>query len=279
THPNIAIIGEEVHAANKTIADVTKDICDVICLRAKEGKNYGVVLIPEGLIEFIPEFGILIKELNEVVDRISDEEDRIAAVINLLPENLKECFTSLPRTIQEQLLFDRDPHGNVQVSRIETEKLLIATVTTELSKRKEAGKYVGKFSPQNNFFGYEGRAALPSNFDSDYCYALGYNASALIAHGFSGYMSCIQALNKPVEEWKALGIPITMMMNIEKRHGQSKAVIKKALVDLEGDLFATFKAESKKWATNDDYRYPGPIQFFGDPEITDNITLTLEHIS
>ncbi len=275
THPNVVIIGEEIAAAKKTLSDITTDITDVICKRSDKGKNYGIILVPEGLIEFIPEFGVLIAELNTILAKNPDVKDKITYVTEHLSEKALSCFSSIPKTIQEQLLIDRDPHGNVQVSRIETEKLLIATVKEELAKRKTEGTYSGKFSAQNNFFGYEGRSALPSNFDSNYCYSLGHVAAALIASDRTGYMSCIKNCNHPVNKWEAMGIPLTMMMNIEYRQGTSKPVIHKSLVDLQGAPFNTLKDSRNEWAENDHYRYPGPVQFFGNPDITDTTTMTL----
>ncbi|HSX04068.1 MAG TPA: diphosphate--fructose-6-phosphate 1-phosphotransferase [Rhabdochlamydiaceae bacterium] len=275
SHPNIAIIGEEVFAMRKTLDQVTNEICDVITLRAEKGKNYGIVLIPEGLIEFIPEMGVLIGELNQMAAGESLNAHEVAK--KLTPES-KRCFESLPQEIQKQLLLDRDPHGNVQVSLIDTEQLLMYTVKKELDKRKKEGNFKGKFAPLNHFFGYEGRAGLPSNFDANYCTALGYTAALLVNENLTGYMACVGNLEKAVHEWNIAGLPITMLMNMEKRKGKEKPVIQKALVDLKGKPFSYFDLHRGTWAVEDHYRYPGPIQFFGDADLTDSIpfTLTLE---
>lgn len=259
THPNMALIGEEVAAKNMTLKQITDDICDMICERAKQGKDYGVILIPEGIIEFIPEVKTLISELNG------------GSTPDTLTPAAAACFNSLPEEIKRQLLLDRDPHGNVQVSKIETERLFVDTVQTELERRKRGGEYQGKFSPQPHFCGYEGRSCLPSNFDCNYCYALGFVAALLVRNRASGYMSCIGGLTKPVEAWIPSGIPLTSMMTLEHRHGKAKPVIKKALVDLEGRLFARFKGECSAWRLEDHYSYPGPIQFFGPTAITESV--------
>lgn len=267
--PNIAIIGEEVFAEKKTLAQITADLCDIIEKRAEKGKNYGIVLIPEGLIEFIPEVSTLISELN----RLSLEQ--AGSVKQHLTQESRRCFESLPEQIQKQLLLERDPHGNVQVSLIDTEQLLIYTVKKELESRKQKGTFKGKFSALNHFFGYEGRAGFPSNFDAHYCYALGYTAALLVNHNLTGYMTCIRDLHRPVEEWKIAGLPITMLMNMEIRKGKEKPVIQKALVDLKGKPFSYFKKHQDAWALEDHYCYPGPIQFFGDPELVDSISFTM----
>lgn len=269
THPNLTLIGEEIESQKKTVSDITREIADMISER--KGKDYGVILIPEGIIEFIPEFKVLIKELNALqAQNVPNSEIRS----RLTQESLK-AFNSLPKTIQEQLLLDRDPHGNVQVSKIETERLFIELVKEELKKRKDAGTYKGEFSPQPLFCGYEGRSCMPTNFDAQYCYALGYVAALLIASGATGYMSGVQNLAQPPEEWTVGGIPLVSMMTIETRKGKPKPVIKKALVDLSGKLFSHFAKERERWKVDDDYRYPGPIQFFGPQELTDNVTYTL----
>jgi diphosphate-dependent phosphofructokinase len=273
THPNAALIGEEVAFKKKTLAAITEDLCDMICKRAESGKNYGIILVPEGLIEFIPEAGALIAELNQLAaSDVFPSMQEIAA--KLTPASLK-CFNSLPERIQQQLFIDRDPHGNVQVSLIETERLLIETVGKELEERKKKGVYRAKFNALPHFFGYEGRAGFPSNFDANYCYALGQTAALLVDEGLSGYMCCVGNLEQPVADWTIAGIPITMLMNLEMRKGKSKPVIQKALVDLKGSHFAFFEKERGSWAIDDDYRFPGPIQFFGDPALTDSIPLTL----
>jgi len=268
THPNLTLIGEEVAEKKKTISQITNEITDLICERSLKGKGYGVILIPEGLIEFIPEMKALISKLNsllaegasefEAINATETTEEKISHVLSFLADEQKKTFTSLPEKIQEQLLLDRDPHGNVQVSKIETEKLFLDTVKKELKKRSD---YKGKFSAVQHFFGYEGRSAFPSNFDAHYCYSLGHVAALLIAGDFTGYMCCIRNLTQPVEKWEAMGLPVTMLMNLETRHGKKKPVIKKALVDLDGKSFLEFQKISKRWGLNDDYRYPGPIQF------------------
>lgn len=272
THPNSALIGEEVAFKKKTLSEIINELCDVICKRASLGKNYGVVLVPEGLIEFIPEIGILIQELNHLV--ASQKPDMQEVIKKLTPASL-DCFQSLPERIRQQLFIDRDPHGNVQVSLIETERLLIETVGKELSARQKNGAYTGKFNALHHFFGYEGRAGFPSNFDAHYCYALGMTAALLIDEGLTGYMSCIGNLDKNVAEWTVSGIPLTMLMHLEMRSGSLKPVIQKALVDLKDAPFAYFEKERDSWALEDDYRFPGPIQFFGDKRLTDSIPLSL----
>ncbi|MFQ5728791.1 MAG: diphosphate--fructose-6-phosphate 1-phosphotransferase [Waddliaceae bacterium] len=277
THPNLTFIGEEIAAEQKTLQDLTNQICDMISARADLGKNYGVVLIPEGIVEFIPEFKELIIELNRLhLDPSQSREEKVAYVKKQLRLSSRKCFESIPSEIQAQLLIDRDPHGNIQVSKIETERLFVQTVKEELKKRKNAGTYKGKFSAQPLFCGYEGRSGFPSNFDAQYCYALGHVAALLIDSGATGYMSCVQNLTRPVEDWRISGIPLTSMIHMEERKGQVKPVIQKALVELSGKPFTIFKEQRENWAMNDDYRYPGPIQFFGPTEITDSITLTLE---
>lgn len=261
TRPNLTLIGEEVAEKKMTLAQVTASIADVIEKRAEKGLNYGVVLIPEGIIEFIPEVGALISALSRPGSEVAN-----------LPKDLRAVFDSIPEDIQKQLLLDRDPHGNVQVSMIETEKLLMHTVEQELKKRN----FKGKFAAQNHFFGYEGRAGLPTNFDTHYCTALGTVAALLADEGMTGYMTCVGNLHLPVETWTASGLPITMLMNMEERKGKQKPVIQKALVDLNGPAFAAFQRERKEWAENDHYRYPGPIQFFGAPEISDAPPLTMQ---
>lgn len=285
THPNMALIGEEIAAQGKTLAQVSHEIVEVVAARSEAGKNYGVILVPEGLIEFIPEVGELISELNaflspnqphsNLLDQLFAESEKIDYISSHLSDKSRDTFKTLPAAIQLQLLMDRDPHGNVQVSRIDTEQLLIETVSAELKKLKEEGSYKGAFNAQPHFFGYEGRAALPSNFDAEYCYALGYGVALLIQASATGYMCSIQELSGQVETWKVSGVPLTMMMNLEKRHGKSKPVIKKALVKLDGKPFQFFKERRQRWAMQDSYRFPGPIQFHGASELTDAVPLTL----
>ncbi|MDD3117934.1 MAG: diphosphate--fructose-6-phosphate 1-phosphotransferase [Victivallales bacterium] len=282
THPNVCIISEEVAAQKQTIADIVDYITSVVAQRAAKGCNFGVALIPEGLIEFIPEMKNLIAELNDLLAHEEkvfadlDQEDKLKFVADKLDESLARTFKSLPAAIQLQLCLDRDPHGNVQVSLIETEKLLAEMVGAKLKAMKEAGTYRGKFSTQAHFFGYEGRCAAPSNYDADYCYSLGYNAAALLHAGKTGYMSSVRNTTQPADQWIAGGIPITMMMNMERRHGADKPVIRKALVELDGNPFRTFAAGRDQWAVETDYVYPGPIQYFGPAEVCDLITKTLE---
>ncbi len=286
TQPNITVISEEVESRQMTLDDITKYIVDVIVKRSVNGEDFGVVLVPEGLIEFIPEVGKLISELNDILAEnagyfatLHTFEDQSEFINKRLSRDSSYVFSSLPNSIQRQLLMDRDPHGNVQVSRIETEKLLIELAGDRLHEMENKGKFTGKFSTQSHFFGYEGRCAFPSNFDADYCYTLGYNAFLLIANGLTGYISCIADLARPVDQWKAGGIPITMMMNQEQRHGKMKPVIKKALVDLEGKPFKTFLAHRENWAIKTSYIYPGAIQYYGPDEVCNSptITLSLEH--
>ena len=286
TQPNYCIISEEVEQKNMTLADIVNDIANVIAKRAANGNNFGTVLIPEGLIEFIPAMKKLIAELNDMLaanaqfaslDRAAQRE----FVLNNLSADNAAIFASLPEGVARQLTLDRDPHGNVQVSLIETEKLLSEMIGKRLAEMKAAGEYVGKFSPLHHFFGYEGRCADPSNFDADYCYALGYNAAQLINCGATGYMSSARNLSKPSVQWIAGGIPITMMMNMERRNGEMKPVIQKALVRLDGKPFLKFAENREKWAIDTCYTYPGPIQYFGPAEVCDQTSRTLyyEHNS
>ncbi len=267
THPNMTLISEEVAKHAKTLQQITNEICDMICTRAEQGKLFGGILVPEGLIEFIPEMQALITELNDLLAHNK------LPVTEHLTDNALKTFTSLPESIQAQLLEDRDPHGNVQVSRIATEQLLIKTVEKELKQRN----VTFKFSSQHHFLGYEGRSAMPSNFDCHYCYALGHVAALLLNSELSGYMAAVQNLAQPVESWKIAGIPLTMMMNMEQRHGEAKPVIQKSLVDLDGKPFQVFQSRRDSWKTDDSYRYPGPIQFFGDQACTDATNITLQH--
>ena len=282
THPNITLIGEEVEAKNQTLDDVVTYIADVVADRATRGMNYGVVLVPEGLIEFIPAIKALISELNDMLaanqkdfEMIADSK-KIDYVLQHLSAPNAAIFRSLPETVSRQLALDRDPHGNVQVSLIDTEQLLAEMVGKKLEQWKKDGLYHGKFSTQHHFFGYEGRCAAPSNFDADYCYSLGFNASMLIAAGKTGYMSSVKNTSKPVDEWIAGGIPINMMMNMEKRSGEMKPVIKKALVELDGKPYKYFVAHRTEWARDTCYVYPGPIQYFGPAEVCDQPTMTLK---
>ncbi|MCD8385787.1 MAG: diphosphate--fructose-6-phosphate 1-phosphotransferase [Bacteroidales bacterium] len=281
--PNVCIISEEVEAKDQTLDDVVEYIANIVANRADEGLNFGTVLIPEGLIEFIPAIKRLIAELNDLLAANADEfaalspaEQREWVLSHLSEENAK-AYASLPEGVARQLTLDRDPHGNVQVSLIETEKLLSEMVGRKLAQMKEEGKYKGKFAAMHHFFGYEGRCAAPSNFDADYCYALGFNASCLIRAGVTGYMSSVRDLCKRAEQWVAGGIPITMMMNMERRHGEMKPVIQKALVDLNGRPFLKFASKRDKWAKETCYVYPGPIQYFGPAEVCDQPSLTLQY--
>ena len=282
TQPNVCIISEEVEAKNMSLDEVVSQIASVVANRAKDGNNFGTVLIPEGLIEFIPAMKCLIAELNDFLAEnetefktINKSEQRTYIISKLSKEN-SELYASLPEGVARQLTLDRDPHGNVQVSLIETEKLLAEMVGNRLAEWKKEGKFAGKFTSQTHFFGYEGRCAAPSNYDADYCYSLGYTASCLISAGKTGYMSSIQNTTAPAEKWIAGGIPITMMMNMERRHGEMKPVIQKALVKLDGAPFKEFAANRDMWAINTDYVYPGPIQYFGPTEVCDQPTKTLK---
>ena len=284
TQPNIALISEEVEAKKQSLKSIVDYITDVVVKRAEKGKNFGVALIPEGLIEFIPEMKTMIQSLNDLLAVLEKDEAFVNAaneakyeiISSKLDKDNAFVFNSLPSLIKAQLLMDRDPHGNVQVSKIETEKLLIEMVKENLKKLKAEGKYNGKFSEQAHFFGYEGRCAMPSNFDADYCYSLGYNAFALILAGLTGYLSSVKNLTAPASEWKAGGVPLTMMMNMEKRHGVMKPVIQKALVELDGPVFKEFEANRENYALNDCYIFPGAIQYYGPTEVCDNTTITLQ---
>jgi len=280
TQPNYCIISEEVEARNMTLGDIARELADIVIQRSEQGMNYGTVLVPEGLIEFIPAMKVLIEELNELLARYPEistlrDMDQNNFVREHLSEKNRETYDWLPDDVARQLTLDRDPHGNVQVSLIETEQLLSRIVGHILDEEKEAGRYKGKFKTQHHFFGYEGRCSFPSNFDADYCYALGYNAAHLIFVGATGYMSSINHLARPAHEWVAGGVPITMMMNMERRNGKDKPVIRKALVDLDGAPFKHFTAHRKEWALKTSYIYPGPIQFFGPDEVCDQTSRTL----
>ena len=282
TQPNICLISEEVEAKKMTVKRITEDICRIIAKRAQNGENFGLVLIPEGLVEFIPEMKTLIAELN---DKMALKQNEFNSLKNFsqkkewLKANLSKqsfaAFDALPEPIADQFLADRDPHGNVQVSRIDTEKLLALSVGKRLAEMKKEGTYCGKFSSYTHFFGYEGRCAFPSNFDADYCYALGYNAFILIAGGLTGYLSSVRNLVKSAKDWTAGGVPLTMMMNMEQRHGSKKPVIKKALVELNGKPFKKFALQREKWAIETSYTFPGAIQYFGPSEICDQPSKTL----
>lgn len=282
TQPNICLISEEIAAKKTTLRGIVEGICTVITKRAANGENFGIVLIPEGLVEFIPEMKVLIAELNDTMAlkqnefaKLKNFDEKKAWLKTHLSQSSFAAFDSLPGAIADQFLADRDPHGNVQVSRIDTEKLLALSVAKRLAEKKKAGTYNGKFSSYTHFFGYEGRCAFPSNFDADYCYALGYNAFILIAGGVTGYLSSVRNLVKSAKEWTAGGVPLTMMMNMEQRHGSKKPVIKKALVELNGKPFKKFALQRDKWAIDTSYTFPGAIQYFGPSEVCDCPTKTL----
>ena len=280
TQPNICLISEEIQQKGLTLDEIVADIASAVAARAAQGNNFGTVLIPEGLIEFIPAVKKLIAELNDVLSSEkyaqAQPEDRVAWLIGNLSAENSATLASLPKVFAEQLTGERDPHGNVQVSLIETEKLLSAMVAKKLAEMKQAGKYNGKFSALHHFFGYEGRCAAPSNFDADYCYSLGVSASQLIANGKTGYMAIVKNTTAPASEWVAGGVPITMMLNMERRNGQMKPVIRKALVELDGKPFKTFAANRDEWKLNTCFVYPGPIQYFGPSEVCDRTTVTLK---
>ena len=283
TQPNICLIGEEVAAKKMSLAQIADYIADSVANRAAKGWNFGIAIIPEGIVEFVPEFSVLIAEINELLagekadafNALATWKEKYAFIEAGLTKESMAVFAILPESIQQQLFLERDPHGNVQVSLIESEKLFSALVKDNLAARKAAGTYKGKFSPLHHFLGYEGRCAFPSNFDADYCYSLGYNAFMLIQYGFNGYLSKVSNLSKPAEQWIAGGMPITKMMNMERRHGHDKPVIRKALVELEGKPFTFFAANREKWAVETCYVYPGAIQYFGPTEVCDTTTVTL----
>ena len=280
TQPNICLVSEEVEAKAQSLDEIVSYVAQVVADRAADGNNFGTVIIPEGLIEFIPAIKKLIAQLNDVlalpeVKEMGRTEQIDFAKSHLTDENLA-VFNSLPTGVARQLALDRDPHGNVQVSLIETEKLLSTMVAQKLERMKKEGKYVGKFAAQHHFFGYEGRCAAPSNFDADYCYALGTSAAQLIANGKTGYMAIVKNTTAPAEEWVAGGVPITMMMNMERRNGEMKPVIRKALVELDGAPFKAFAAARDEWAKQTAYVYPGPIQYWGPTEVCDEPTKTLQ---
>ena len=283
TQPNICLVGEEVAAKKMSLAQIADYIADSVTARAAKGMNFGVAIIPEGIVEFVPEFSVLIAEINELLagentakfNALPTWKDKYAFIENGLTKESMAVFAILPENIQQQLFLERDPHGNVQVSLIESEKLFSALVKDNLAARKAAGTYNGKFSALHHFLGYEGRCAFPSNFDADYCYSLGYNAFMLIQYGYTGYLSKVSNLSKPAEEWVAGGMPITKMMNIERRNGQDKPVIRKALVELDGKPFQYFAEHRAQWAVETCFTYPGAIQYFGPSEVCDLTTRTL----
>ncbi len=283
TQPNICLISEEVAAKKMSLSQIADYIADSVAKRAEKGMNFGVAIIPEGVVEFVPEFSALIAEINELLagskadafNALPTWAEKYEFIKNGLTKESFEVFDILPQGIQQQLFLERDPHGNVQVSLIESEKLFSALVADKLAQRKAEGKYNGKFNALHHFFGYEGRCAFPSNFDADYCYSLGYNAFMLIQYGYTGYLSKISNLSKPATEWIAGGMPITKMMNIERRHGEDKPVIRKALVELEGKPFKFFEANRDQWAEETCYVYPGAIQYYGPAEVCDLTTRTL----
>ncbi|MCQ2351874.1 MAG: diphosphate--fructose-6-phosphate 1-phosphotransferase [Victivallaceae bacterium] len=282
THPNAAIVSEEVAAKKQTLEEIVDNLASIVANRGNAGLNFGIILVPEGLVEFIPNIKTLIAELNDILAANAASVESLDALgkanfaAGKLSEASAKTFNALPEGIRKQLCNDRDPHGNVQVSLIETEKMLAEMVGNRLKEMKAAGSYKGKFATQTHFFGYEGRCAAPSNYDADYCYSLGFNAAALIGAGRTGYMSSVRNTTKNASEWISGGIPITMMMNIEHRHGVDKPVIRKALVELDGAPFRFFASVREEWAIKTDYVYPGPIQYFGPSEVCDQITKTLE---
>ena len=285
TQPNITLISEEVQEKKMSLSSIIDYMTDIIVKRANAGKNFGIAVIPEGLIEFIPEMGSMISNLNDIMATLENDpafvnattiRDKFDIVENRLEDENAKVYKSLPALIKGQLLADRDPHGNVQVSKIETEKLLIEMISTRLDELKEEGSFIGKFSAQSHFFGYKGRCAFPSNFDADYCYSLGYNAFALISFGMTGYLSSVRNLTESADKWIAGGVPLTMMMNMEKRHGEMKPVIQKALVRLDGPVFKQLQDNREDWAMNDRYLFPGAIQYFGPSSVCDITTVTLQ---
>ena len=279
--PNVCLVSEEVEQKDMTLNQIVDDLCQIIAKRAEDGNNFGTVIVPEGLIEFIPAIGRLIQELNDLLAahgadyKDLDKEAQRKYIIEHLSKENAATFETLPADVARQLSLDRDPHGNVQVSLIETEKLLSAMCEARLAEMKKEGKYVGKFAAQHHFFGYEGRCAAPSNFDADYCYALGTSAAQLIANGKTGYMAIVKNTTAPADQWIAGGVPITMMMNMERRNGEMKPVIRKALVELDGAPFKEFASNRDVWARETAYVYPGPIQYWGPTEVCDQPTKTL----
>ena len=284
TQPNITLISEEVEQKKMSLSSIIDYMTDIVVKRSEMGKNFGIAVIPEGLIEFVPELKTMIANLNDIMPTLEKDSkytsgsdaEKIAIIENTLSSENAGVFKSLPALIKSQLLMDRDPHGNVQVSKIETEKLLISMIEEKLAGLKKEGKFSGKFSTQSHFFGYEGRCAFPSNFDADYCYSLGFNAFALINFGLTGYLSSVRNLTEPANDWIAGGVPLTMMMNMERRHGEMKPVIKKALVELDGPVFKKLEENREDWALNDRYLFPGAIQYFGPSSVCDITTVTLQ---
>ena len=283
TQPNVCLISEEVAEKKMSLSQIADYIADSVEARAAKGMNFGVAIIPEGVVEFVPEFSALIAEINELLagskaeafNALPNWKEKYAFIEKGLSQGAMSVFAILPEGIQQQLFLERDPHGNVQVSLIESEKLFSAIVKAKLEERKAAGTYKGKFNALHHFFGYEGRCAFPSNFDADYCYSLGYNAFMLIQYGYNGYLSKVSNLSKSADEWVAGGMPITKMMNIERRHGEDKPVIRKALVELDGKPFKFFEAHREQWAKETCYTYPGAIQYYGPAEVCDLTTRTL----
>ena len=283
TQPNVCLISEEVAEKKMSLSQIADYIADSVEARAAKGMNFGIAIIPEGVVEFVPEFSALIAEINELLagskaetfNALPNWKEKYAFIEKGLSQEAMSVFAILPEGIQQQLFLERDPHGNVQVSLIESEKLFSAIVKAKLEERKAAGTYKGKFNALHHFFGYEGRCAFPSNFDADYCYSLGYNAFMLIQYGYNGYLSKVSNLSKSADEWVAGGMPITKMMNIERRHGEDKPVIRKALVELDGKPFKFFEAHREQWAKETCYTYPGAIQYYGPAEVCDLTTRTL----
>jgi pyrophosphate--fructose-6-phosphate 1-phosphotransferase len=282
THPNVCLISEEVANKKLTLNQIVQQIVDVVVQRSANGEDFGIALVPEGLIEFIPEMKTMISEINDLLAHdqeyfatLQTFEDQSEWVNQKISRDSSYVFSSLPVEIQKQLLLDRDPHGNVKVSQIETEKLLVEMVSDRLAEMKTRGEYSGKFNTLNHFFGYEGRCAYPSNFDADYCYSLGYTAFLLIASGLTGYVSSVTNLSEPADKWEAGGVPLTMMMNLEHRHGSKKPVIRKALVELDGAPFSEFARNRENWAKNTSYLAPGAIQYYGPDEVCNQPTITL----
>ena len=284
TQPNITLISEEVEQKKMSLSSIIDYMTNIVVKRSEMDKNFGIAVIPEGLIEFVPELKTMIANLNDIMPTLEKDSkytsgsdaEKIAIIENTLSSENASVFKSLPALIKSQLLMDRDPHGNVQVSKIETEKLLISMIEEKLAGLKKEGKFSGKFSTQSHFFGYEGRCAFPSNFDADYCYSLGFNAFALINFGLTGYLSSVRNLTEPANDWIAGGVPLTMMMNMERRHGEMKPVIKKALVELDGPVFKKLEENREDWALNDRYLFPGAIQYFGPSSVCDITTVTLQ---
>jgi diphosphate-dependent phosphofructokinase len=283
TQPNVCLISEEIEEKKMSLSDIASYVADSVEYRGNNGMNFGTVIIPEGLVEFVPEVKALISEINDLLAAnekefagLKSDDERNAFMKKYLSGASYSVFALLPAAIQQQMMADRDPHGNVQVSKIESEKLVSSIVGAELEKRKAAGTYKGKFNPLHHFFGYEGRCAFPSNFDADYCYSLGYNAFLLIANGYTGYLSSVKNLSAPAEQWTAGGMPITKMMNVERRHGEDKPVIRKALVELDGKPFRYFEERREEWSKNTCYTYPGAIQYYGPSSVCDQTTKTLQ---